>query len=449
MQTTVPSSEERSLEHSLMSKSLGIGSGIGSGYGWVVWGCAAVFYLYEYILRVSPSVMTGELASDFSATSTTVGIIAAYYYYAYVPLQVPCGVIVDWLGARRVITFSAILCTIGAWMFSCAETTAFAKAARFLMGAGSACAYLSTMKVASLWLKPDKFALVAATTMMMGTLGGLFGGAPFAILVNNCGWREAMMIMVICGVAVIAAAWFIIKDPPSPTNQASQDAGLLEGLKAVAKDPQNWLIGIYGGLMYVPLSAFAELWGTPYLMRLYDISNEKASLSSAMVFVGMALGCPLSAAISDRIKSRVKVMSWSALLTIFPFVAVIYIPNLPLTLTFILLFLAGLVCGGQILYFAAAKERSNPTYSGTIIGFTNALVMVSGVIFQPLLGIIIDLAWDGLANSDGTPIYSIDAYQKAMVMIPLCMGAAWAIMLFVKETFSLASLPSSSEASVK
>lgn len=411
---------------------------IGAGYGWVVWGCAALFYLYEYILRVSPSVMTQEMALDFGATSTMIGIIASYYYYSYVALQIPCGVIVDWLGARRVITFSALLCTIGSILFSYATTIEAAKAARFLMGAGSACAYLSTMKVASVWLAPERFAMIAGVTMMMGTLGGLFGGAPFAYLIDLYGWRDAMFILASCGFGVVLACWFLIKDSASGAPQNTGSGGLLVGLKSVTRNPQSWLIGIYGGLMYVPLSAFAELWGTPYLMRLYDISSEKASLSSAMVFVGMALGCPLFAGISDKIKSRVKIMSWSALLTIIPFTAVIYIPNIPLEITFALLFIAGLVCGGQILYFAAAKEINDPNYSGTTIGFTNAFVMVSGVIFQPLLGLIIDLAWDGVANPDGTPMYSIGDYQQAMVTIPLCMIAAWIVMFFIKETFPAA-----------
>lgn len=415
----------------------------GSNYGWIVWGCAALFYLYEYVLRASPSVMTNEMALDFAATSTTIGIIAAFYYYAYVPLQIPCGVIVDWLGARRVVTFSALLCALGSVMFSSAKTVEVAQWARFLMGAGSACAYLSTMKIASQWLKPERFALVAGITMMMGTLGGLFGGAPFAILIHAYGWREAMMIMAIIGVGIATACWLIIKEPPY-AQQQSTNAGLLEGLRSIAKKPQNWLIGIYGGLMYVPLSAFAELWGTPYLMRLHNIPSEKAALSSAMIFVGMALGCPLSAAISDLIKSRIKVMSWASLLAIPPFIAAIYLPDLSLELTFALLFLAGLICGGQILYFAAAKESNNPAYSATTIGFTNSFVMVSGVIFQPLLGIIIDLGWDGLVNPDGTPMYSIGDYQQAMIVIPICMVLAWVVMQFVKETFPT-SLASQSE----
>lgn len=405
---------------------------------WVIWGCAALFYLYEYVLRVSPSVMTQELMRDFGVTSTALGVLASFYYYAYVPLQIPCGVIVDRLGARRVVTFSAVLCAVGSYIFAESDNLFIAQVARFMIGAGSACAYLSCMKVTADWFPPHKFALISGITMMMGTLGGTFGGLPFAILVNSMGWRSAMLLAAAVGIVVVVTSWLIIRDRRKeevPETSAIGNNGLLDGLKVIARNPQSWLIGIYGGLMYVPLSAFAELWGVPYLMKIHNINNEDASLASAMIFIGMALGCPFGAALSNKIRSRLKVMSWSALSTLMVFSFVIYAPKLPLSLTFGLLFLAGLLCGGQILYFASAKEINPPSYSATTIGFTNALVMISGVIFQPLLGKILDLAWDGAIAADGTPIYSTHDYQQALTTVPCCLLVAWIILKFVKETY--------------
>jgi sugar phosphate permease len=410
---------------------------------WLIWGCAALFYLYEYVLRVSPSVMTHELMRDFGVSSTALGVLASFYYYAYVPLQIPCGIIVDRLGVRRVVTFSALLCTVGSYIFAYSDNLIIAQAARFMIGAGSACAYLSCTKVGAEWFPPQKFAVIAGVTMMMGTFGGTFGGRPFAILVNTMGWRQSMVIASIVGCAVMTASWLIIRDhkkegafPNESLANSPKEAGLLDGLKIVAKNPQCWLIGIYGGLMYVPLSAFAELWGVPYLMKAYSINNEIASMASAMIFIGMALGSPLGAALSNKLESRLKIMSWSALLTLVMFSIVIYVPNLPLNLTFCLLFLAGLFCGGQILYFAAAKEITPTNFSGTTIGFTNALVMVSGIIFQPLLGMVLDLAWDGTIAADGTRIYSMNDYQQALTAVPFCLIIAWIVIKFVKETYN-------------
>ncbi|MBI1954662.1 MAG: MFS transporter [Proteobacteria bacterium] len=399
--------------------------------------CAMTFYLYEYILRVSPSVMTDGLMRDFGVTSTALGVLASFYYYAYVPLQVPCGVIVDWFGPRRVITISALFCSIGAFTFSQSDSLFLAQIGRFLMGAGSACAYLSCMKVGSVWFSADKFAVISGIAMMMGTLGGTFGGRPFAILVNAYGWHEAMMIASIAGMAVTVAAWMIIRDYPKGyvcPHAHNAEVGLLDGLKVVASNPQNWLIGLYGLMMYLPLSAFAELWAVPYLMQRYGVTNEVAASASVMLFIGMAVGSPLGAWLSEKIQSRLKVMSWSALSTAAMFLAILYLPNVRFETMYVLQFLTGLLCGGQILYFAAAKEINPPQTSGTTIGFTNGLLMTSGVIFQPALGLILDLVWDGQYKVDGTPLYSLQNYQTALTVVALGLLVAWGILKFVYET---------------
>lgn len=407
---------------------------------WMIWATAALFYLYEYVLRVSPSVMSNNLMHDYGVTSAALGVLASFYYYAYVPLQIPCGVIVDRLGARRVITLSALFCTFGSIVFAQSDTLFYAQFGRFLMGAGSACAYLSTAKITAEWFPASKFALITSITMGMGTLGGTFGGLPFAIVVNQFGWRTAMLFATCAGVCVALAAWLIIRDKPetqkqTPSQVSQTKDSLLSGLKTIATNPQSWLIGLYGCFMYLPLSAFAELWAVPYLMQVHGINNELASTASVMVFIGMALGCPLAALLSDKFQSRIKVMGHSAILTAALFVAIVYVPNIPLSLTFVLLFVSGVICGGQILYFAAAKEINPSHLSATTIGFTNTLVMTSGIIFQPALGFILDYVWDGARHSDGLPLYTTYDYQIALSPVPLFLFVAWFVLRFVKETY--------------
>lgn len=410
----------------------------GSFKAWTILGCAWLFYLYEYVLRVSPSVMTNELMLDFGVTSTALGVLVSFYYISYVVLQIPCGVIVDSLGTRKVISFSALLCVIGSLLFAYSETLFMAQTGRFLMGAGSACAYLSCAKVGAEWFHPTKFAMVTGMTMMMGTFGGMFGGSPFALLVNGFGWRHSMMIAAIVGLGVALTAWLVIRNHPKTAELDKLDLNpppLLEGIKIVASNPQNWLIGLYGCMMYLPLSAFAELWGVPFLMQRYGINNEIASRGSIMVFLGVAIGSPLGAWLSNTLKSRKKVMSWSALGTLISFSLVFYVPHIPLNMMFLLLFVGGTISGGQILYFAAANENSPPHNSGTTVGFTNCLVMASGPTFQPLLGWLLDFAWDGKTNANGSPIYDILTYQHAFSAVIVALLFSWLIVQFVRETY--------------
>lgn len=410
----------------------------GSVLAWLVWGCAALFYLYEYVLRVSPSVMTEELMRDLRVSCSALGILVSCYYYAYVPLQIPCGVIVDRLGPRCVITVSALLCSIGSYWFAISDTLATAQVARFLIGAGSACAYIACMKVAANWFSKEWFALLAGITMMMGTLGGLLGGSPLAALVQKSGWRGAMIILAVIGACVTSVCALLIRNHPTRekhTQPAESSTSLFSGIKYIGMNPQNWLIGLYGALMYVPISAIAELWGVPYLMRLYHIDSGQASLTSAMIFVGMALGSPLGAALSNTLKSRKKIMSGAAAASFLTLLPVIYYPEIPLWAAGSILFLSGLFCGGQILYFAVVREINPEHYSATAIGFTNALIMVSGIIFQPLLGAILDFAWDGQISATGLPFYTLHDYQQALTTVPICLILAFVVMRYIKESY--------------
>jgi len=92
------------------------------------------------------------------------------------------------LGTRRIITTSAALCTLGAFMFAMGESLMWAQFGRFLIGAGSACAFISCLKVVAEWFSPAKFAVMLGMTNMMGTLGGIIGQPPLAWMVNKFGW---------------------------------------------------------------------------------------------------------------------------------------------------------------------------------------------------------------------------------------------------------------------
>jgi MFS family permease len=411
-----------------------------SSYAWVIWGAAALFYLYEYVLRASPGVMTNELMRDFGVSATALGVFTSAYYFSYVPLQVPCGMIVDWLGARRVITISAILCVIGSFLFAVSESIFMASLARTFMGIGSACAYLSCLKLASEWFPAQRFAVIAGITMLMGTFGGIIGGKPFAMLVNATNWRMAMVIAGAVGIAVAAVAWFLIMDHPDkgrgPKAQPKPmtTTHLWAGLKVIASSSQTWLIGVYASLMYIILSAFAEMWGTPYLMVAYEVNNETASYGSMLILLGMALGCLAGPFLANHWRSHKKVMSIGALGTFALFLPAIYLTNLPLYGIFTLLFGAGFFCGWQILNFAAAKEINPPEFSATTIGFMNALTMVSAPIFQMLLGRLIDAFEEGEVGLDGVKLYSSEAYQYALLAIPASLLVAWVVMRFVRET---------------
>ncbi|HDZ23187.1 MAG TPA: MFS transporter, partial [Desulfobacteraceae bacterium] len=62
---------------------------------WIVWGLGAAFYLNGFYQRVAPAVMTDYLMADFRIGAAALGNLSAFYFYSYVFMQVPTGVIAD------------------------------------------------------------------------------------------------------------------------------------------------------------------------------------------------------------------------------------------------------------------------------------------------------------------------------------------------------------------
>jgi len=110
-----------------------------------------------------------------------------------------------------------------------------------------------------------------------------------------------------------------------------------------------------------------------------------------------------------------------------------FLPDQSFLTSAILLFLIGFFLTGQTLVFASATEIMPSYMSGTVTGFVNMVVMVGGVVLQPLIGWLLDWAWDGI-KENGVPIYTLTDYRLALSTIPMCMIISLIVVHFIPET---------------
>ena len=79
----------------------------------------ALFYCYEFILRIIPGILQDEISNALGQLSASVfGQIAALYYLAYSPMQLPVGMLMDRFGPRYSLTLACFCCAFGSYMFS-------------------------------------------------------------------------------------------------------------------------------------------------------------------------------------------------------------------------------------------------------------------------------------------------------------------------------------------
>lgn len=405
---------------------------------WLIWLCGALFYCYQFILRTSPSVISEDLMVSFGVEGFGLGILTAFYYNAYASMQIPVGILLDRFGIRYLLTGAVLICATGSCLFGLATDVPMASLGRLLIGVGSSFAYIGTLKMATLWFPENKMGRVIGMTMLFGTLGAWLGGFPFGYLSECLGWRDSMFIMVALGVGLSLTFFLIIRNKPEdlglePINDESPPTkSLFTGLKVVCQNPQAWIIAGYAGLMYVPLSAFADLWGTPFFAQLFQTDRTIAASITSMIYIGIAVGSPLITYLSDRYENRTLFMKTGAFICLVIYIIAIYIPHVPSSFMYVLLFIAGIAFTGQVLSFVLITQTLPRFATGVAVGLTNMLVMSSGVIFEPLVGKLLTFAGKPVYDH-GSMYYAVEDFQIALSVVPLSLLAAFILAFSIKE----------------
>ncbi|MDR2598591.1 MAG: MFS transporter, partial [Holosporales bacterium] len=148
-----------------------------------------MFYLLCYVSRVEPSAISGELMLEFGMTASTFGVVISSLYITYCLMQIPSGILLDKFGSRLILTVSALICSIGIFIFGLSKVPMHLELGRLVLGLGSASGFIGCTKVISELIHPRRYPLFVGISMSVGCLGGICGSVLTAYLVSHFGWR--------------------------------------------------------------------------------------------------------------------------------------------------------------------------------------------------------------------------------------------------------------------
>ena len=406
---------------------------------WVVF-LGALFYFYEYFLRVSPEVMQHDFMHTFKIGAAGFGTLSGFYFYAYTPMQLAVGIIIDKYSVRVILTVAVLLCAVGTLLIPISDIFALAAIGRFMQGMGSAFAFVSALKLAAMWLPASRFAFFAGACAALGYVGAASGEILLSVWVRDFGWRQSLFAFAILGVGLAIIFWLFLGAKPKASARKSRKVTpsltwpqVGSQLLEIIKNGYIWWAGFLSFLLYLPTTVFAALWGVPYLMAMHHYTKEQAAVASGLIFVGWAIGSPLQGWISDVLRNRVQVMSVNALISFVFAVCVLYIQDLSYVTVCVLFVLMGISSSAQMLTFTMGRDVVNLRVVGMVIAFVNTLAMLGGTIFQSGFGVVLEMLWDGSYNSVGEKVYSLYSYQVAAAIVPICFIVAAVISFFIKD----------------
>ncbi|MBP9841881.1 MAG: MFS transporter [Simkaniaceae bacterium] len=402
---------------------------------WIFWILAVIFYCYEYTLRVAPSVMVQDIMNAFSIDAGLFGGLIAFYLYAYAPMQLPAGLLMDRYGARKLLTFALLLCAVGSLLFGVTENLTLARLGRFLMGAGSAFAFVGLVYICSHWFSGKRMAFLVGFGNSLGMIGAVGGQGPLSFVVDSIGWRNTYLSLGLLGILLAILVLLIVRNQSNVKTEVKEVGSLSEvftNFSQILKNRWTWVNSVIALLFYTTTVNFAGLWAVPFFQTAYGFNKALAGFAASTIYIGWIVGGPFIGHWSDRIGKRKPIILLFSLIALFAISAVIYIENLPVWLVFSLLLIGGIALSGQLLTYTLSVELNIAKAKGSAIAFTNFMVFLAGSIIQPLVGYLLD-HHAHVIGTPGTNPFSVADYHFALMVFPLSLALTFLLTLFFKE----------------
>ena len=394
----------------------------------------ALFLCFEMALQVSPGVMVQDLTSALKLNSFSLGLMSGVYFITYSIMQIPSGLMYDRLNIVRVVSTAILICTLGAGAFGLAHSFTQAALARLFMGFSSAFAFISVLTTAARYFHPRYFAMLVGIAQLLAALGAIGGAVPIAWLNANFGWRYSFIGFMVFGLLLIAAIAVAFQGVEMRCKMPPKRERVHMSLSSILSNPQTWIIGIYAFCNWAPITAFASLWGVPFLMSKYGLSLSTAASYISLIWLGVGCSSPFIGALSDYLKQRKLLLILSPLLGGIGLFLVVYTVLSPWLLC-LMLFIAGLGSSGQVLSFAVVNDYTDTERRSAAIGFNNMAVVASGVLVQPLIGKLIE-AHAPLA----TGTYPLASFTSSLWLLPVFDAVCVFFALFLlQETYRVIS----------
>lgn len=406
---------------------------------WVVCFSASLLFFFVFMQLNLFNALDPALIRAFHVSATELGDLSASYFYACVIFLFPAGIILDRVSTRKVIIFATAVAVIATFGFAAAETIWQAELCRFIVGISGSFCFLSNVRLASRWFKPQRLALVIGLIVTLAMVGGMLAQAPFTVLTDTLGWRAALLIDGTIGSVILALILVFVKDMPSGQReryqreqQSLQGVGFWRTLLRVIKNPQNWLGGIYTSLMNLPIFLLGAMWGSMYLVQIRDLTRAEASIVTSMLFIGVIVGSPILGWISDRLRNRRLPMLLGAMISFLLICVLMYASNLPFFTLSLLFFSLGFITSAQIISYPLIAESNPSSLTGTSEGLASILIMAGGFT-QPLFAKLMEWNW-GHHYVNHLPVYSLSNYRFALMIMPIAFLLAFIVALMVRET---------------
>lgn len=287
---------------------------------------AMVFFtvVINYLDRSNISVAAFAISDDLGLTTVQMGLIFSAFAWTYSALQIPGGILVDYVRPRIlypiILTFWSIATLIQGFVNSLSALIG----CRAAIGVFEAPSYPANNKIVTQWF-PEKERASAIAVYTSGQFIGLAFLTPTLVLIQNyLGWRGLFIVSGIIGI-LWGVIWYLFyRDPDkhksinaqeleyigqntlksSERNQKKERPKLTKADFATAFGSRK-LWGVYIGQFCIgSLFIFFLTWFPTYLVKYRGLDFIKSGFLGSLPFLAAFIGVLLSGFASDALVKK-------------------------------------------------------------------------------------------------------------------------------------------------
>src|SRR6266705_1804222 len=359
----------------------------------LVWLLLIFAWAANFVICTGFSALLPSIIVELQLSYTRAGLLASAFFYAYVLMQLPAGLLGDRFGRRRILVLGLLGSALAAGLTGLTGSFAALFAARALTGVFQGTLFSNDRAIIATVTPPDRIGLGQGVSFSGPGLGLTFGLVIGGLLVEVLPWRTVMMLF---GLGPVVAAVLIVRYVPALASSAAR-VPVGQRLQRLFSNGPLWVLGlvIFGAIANQFILA---TWAPLFFNEVGVADLGRAGSYAALQGIAASLGMVVSGWAHDRLVKQgygsktVIVAGLTGLaLSMLAMAAVIgqrSIPGLA-----VVLFLAAFFCWsiwGAV--YALLGRMVREAELGTAFGLSNSISFVGAIVGPTATGWVRDLA---------------------------------------------------------
>ncbi|MFI1201126.1 nitrate/nitrite transporter [Streptomyces sp. NPDC020883] len=368
-----------------------------------VWSIGVAVYFVAITYRTSLGVAGLDAAHRFHINASALSTFSILQLLVYAGMQIPVGVLVDRLGAKRVLALGVILYTAGQFGFAFSDSYAMALGSRALLGCGDAMTFISVLRLGSRWFPARRGPMVAQIAALVGMAGNLISTLVLARLLHTFGWTTTFAGSAVGGIAVLVLLLLFLKDHPegfAPPPAPREHGGAAFVRRQIAdawREPGTRLGMWVHFTTQFPAMVFLLLWGLPFLVEAQELSRGTAGeLLTLVVLSNMAVGLVYGQVIARHHAARLPLALGTVVATALVWALTLSWPaaHAPMALLIALCAVLGACGPASMIGFDFARPANPLERQGTASGIVNMGGFTASMTTLLAVGVLLDATGD-------------------------------------------------------